>query len=389
MQPENKTRILWLDVAKAYGILFVYYAHVILPFAHKEIAPATLSYRFLSYFTIPIFFLVSGFFVKDRLPDFKIYLIKWFNAALIPYYFFNIFSLIILLTVQLFYKGPLVLVLPFPLPELFLAMIVAGSSVFNGPAWFLICIFITQIIYFFISGFVSKNSKLILSMVVFSIAGYLVSFPLLRPETVAKVIRYFWFIPSALTGIVFFQMGILLRRTEVMRVFNSRKMILLGLFVSGALTLLTFNLNDFSRYGSYWNAVFLNQLIYGNYFIFYFTAITGMAFVIFLSMLTKPGKLILFYGQNTLVLLGLNGIFFHYINPSLHELIKIICNNQNVFLFLAVSIGLAFLELALCYPFIGISNRILKSLVQFSTFVINKNQEARQSSLISRAKKTR
>ena len=370
---KKKERMLWLDVAKAYGILFVFYIHLFERTVYNDLQIGFLEIKFLGSFLIAIFCFMSGYFAKDKLSDFRNFSLRCFNRLVIPTYFFNLVSFVVLILISLFYTGPLIREMNLPMIVKLGGVITAGIPFFNGPTWFLIMLFSIQIIYFFLSSITNNNTKLIISMLMFSIAGYLLApvfeYAMTSISKYFMIIKYFWYIPSAFTGIVFFLSGILVRRTSIIGVFNSRKKILLGLFISLALTLLTFNLNDFAN-SSHYKTVYVNRLVYGNYFYCYFTSFTGIAFVIFLSMLTKPAKIILYYGQSTLVLLGLNGFFYHFINIPLYELVIRHFHDLNYFVLQLICITIVLLQMALCYPFIAIVNRALSVLEKYFTAFI-------------------
>ncbi|KRL65548.1 acyltransferase family protein [Lentilactobacillus diolivorans] len=52
---KNKTRIDWIDIAKAYGIIAVVLGHIL---------PGNLFSQFLYWWHIPIFFIIAGIFLK-------------------------------------------------------------------------------------------------------------------------------------------------------------------------------------------------------------------------------------------------------------------------------------------------------------------------------------
>jgi acyltransferase len=53
---------------------------------------------------------------------------------------------------------------------------------------------------------------------------------------------------------------------------------------------------------------------HGNLLLFPLTALFGFFFLVFLSQTTPANRALLFVGRNSLALLGLNGIFYHFLN---------------------------------------------------------------------------
>ena len=61
----NHKRIFWLDIAKAYGIILVFYGHIIERFEALGISSMSDQRQIIYGFHIPLFFIVSGYFSKN------------------------------------------------------------------------------------------------------------------------------------------------------------------------------------------------------------------------------------------------------------------------------------------------------------------------------------
>ncbi len=362
---KQNTRIEWADAGKCIAMVFVYYGHTCIQFS-DHFPSLMIHGRFLTPMIIPFFFFLSGFILKDQFPIFKIFFLKKFSTLVIPLYFFNIFSLFLLLLMRLFHQGDLVLQFPGSILFKTASLFIAGAPVFNGVCWFLTCLFTVEIIYFFIAPVMKNYRRLMVSILLFSIAGYLMV-PFLKnpalPINVAKFVGFFWYVPTALTAIVFFQIGILLRRTSIMEKFDTNRKIWFGFLLSAIFHLLAFNLN-YMIFETCHSGQYIDRLRFGNYFLFYLASFSGISLAIFLSMLLKSNKIIKIYGKNTLALLGLNGIFVHFIFKwSSNNIIEHYTGSELLFILVLIPC-MTFVELALCFPFFGIINRCLAVLIQ-------------------------
>ena len=67
-------------------------------------------------------------------------------------------------------------------------------------------------------------------------------------------------------------------------------------------------------------------------------------------------------GQNTLILMCLNGIFYHYINPRVAKWVLDTIPGTGINIFL-VGFGMTIASLAVCIPLIYIFNKSVPQLV--------------------------
>ncbi len=364
---QNSQRIAWIDISKSIAIFFVFYYHILHFVIYKDYPHGLIESRFILSFIMPLFFFLSGLVFNDRLLSLKKYFLKSYKSLIAPLYFFNFISLILLICVRLFYQGPLVTEEQGAIIVRILALLIAGLPSFSGPTWFLTCLSSVQVLHFFVTYFSKSNVALILSLVLFSVVSIKIV-PLFNyPGYIVKGLKFFWFFPSALSAIVFFQAGILFRRIAIENILKNKLILLIILFLSGVVVITTFNLNT-SAYSGYWQGAYLNFLNYGNYFLFYIPGFSGAIFFICLSMLIKPYKILLFYGENTLILLGLNGIFYHFLNPLTGQFFINYCKNINWWSFFLLCICITIIQFGLCYPFIGIIKKSLTIFVNRLTF---------------------
>lgn len=109
------------------------------------------SNAFVYAFHIPLFFFLSGMvFSKKRYPDFKSFLLKRVNSLIKPYIVFSVltwivwaaFSYVTHANVESYWM---------PLAETFIAQGSGGFLLHNVPLWFVTCLFVVEIIYYFLA----------------------------------------------------------------------------------------------------------------------------------------------------------------------------------------------------------------------------------------------
>lgn len=139
---RNSKRLDYIDFAKAFGMLLIVWGHIRL---------GDWSNAFVYAFHIPLFFFLSGMvFSKKRYPDFKSFLLKRVNSLIKPYIVFSVltwivwaaFSYVTHANVDSYWM---------PLAETFIAQGSGGFLIHNVPLWFITCLFVVEIIYYFLA----------------------------------------------------------------------------------------------------------------------------------------------------------------------------------------------------------------------------------------------
>jgi acyltransferase len=54
----------WLDVARGYGMFLVFYGHLIERFAALQLPTASVQFKFIYSFHMPLFFLIAGILAR-------------------------------------------------------------------------------------------------------------------------------------------------------------------------------------------------------------------------------------------------------------------------------------------------------------------------------------
>lgn len=287
----NLSRINWIDVARGIGIILVIQGHSL--GAH--------SYRHFIYaFHMPLFFFISGLVFDYKKYSFRQTFKKSAKGILVPYVLFSLLSIALWpLQISNFEWTP-----DFIGKQL-LGIIYANSQTldFNLVLWFLPCLFITKILFAFLSEKIKNTSVLVVFLIGFSLLGYFAF--LYLPD-----LNLPFGIESALTAVVFFGLGSIVRTNYYERLNKvNRKKLFYILCLSIIICLIAAAIN-FSLYGRQID-IRLNNL--GNYFVFYIGAVAGIVMTIAISMLIKQNRVLEYIGKNSLVLFVLHNIVFFFL----------------------------------------------------------------------------
>lgn len=288
----STSRIHWIDIARGIGIILVLYGHLL----------DAASFRFLIYaFHIPLFFFLSGMVFKNYpSKSFMDLLLKNGKQLLVPYVF------IALLTYGLAFVKP-----PFTYHALTdiqnqLFGIAYGNGndgmlAFNVALWFLPCLFITKMIFTFVTRTVFDTRKQILLIISSAAIGILLS-------------HYFqWLklpfgIETALTALVFFAAGFAFKQKEqFIKHWNKNKLTLSAVALSIFLTTALINYNLSGQQVD----MRMNRL--NNDFLFYLSSFSGIALCLMVSIQLKKQAFLEYLGKNSLILFTWHTPVFVYL----------------------------------------------------------------------------
>lgn len=305
-------RVAWVDIARAFGIIAVIYGHTL----------TWDSHRYLLYaFHIPLFFFISGFVHHyKKSQHFKNVLIKSIKNNLIPYFIFALLTFFVVLLSQGF-KGLTLYNFGYQV----LGILYGSGNMhflsFNVALWFLPCLFITKLAFFLLEKISNSKKFLTLSLITFSIAGYISSIYFTE-------VKLPFGLEIALTGIVFFGFGYLSGQRRERITILTKKYWLIILPVAILTCIYTATLN-YDMYG-YQIDLRLNKL--ANYFYFYLAAASGIIACITASMLINRNRVLEYIGQNSLILYVWQWIALSNISRITKEVIIPTNNIQNIYL---------------------------------------------------------
>lgn len=145
-EKESRDRLLWVDVCRGIGILFVVLGHCDPPFI-----------MYIDAFHMPLFFMLSGFLWK-RNPSFKDTLARYTQRCIVPYFLLCFINLILNTVVSvcgvresrniLHYIGGIIYSY--------------GSAKWMpncSPLWFLTALFVALLLYWVLDGIESPTVK--------------------------------------------------------------------------------------------------------------------------------------------------------------------------------------------------------------------------------------
>lgn len=366
--PTPSSRVLFVDIARIYGIALVYYGHIIESYMKAGSSVAAMHYKFVYSFHMPLFFILSGYIANEQLAntEFSLYLKRKVASRLVPYLFLSI-----LLILPTFWTTDFTVGLELPTVEGYVkgiaATVLAGFPYFNIPTWFLICLFVVEMMHYVSSRFLISDSRIILIAFGYYVIGSILAWNagFLRPTNIlsqhGKIFPYFMIL-EAFTGYSLYLVGVYLRRKN----FLAGKMpiitCLLGAFACLVLLYFSYDLNKGMFIIPFYDAVILVASSHGNPILFPLTAALGSVLIMVLAKLTTENKVLLFLGSNTLVIFGLNGVFYHLINDRL-ALWLLSQHSGDFFAILVSGAVIACLSIALTVPFVLLFNHFVPQLI--------------------------
>jgi acyltransferase len=361
---SGKVRILAIDVARFYAMALVYYGHFIERIMLLKNPAAAAQYKFIYSFHLLLFFILAGYVAResDIESGFGKYLKQRFVSRLLPFIFFTA----IFMVLPVFFSGDF-FNLKLPSVQGYIGGLIStvfGIPMFCVPSWFILMMFSVEIVHYGAFRFLKSNSKILIGAVVFYVVGYWfnLKFDIFNPMKQRVVGWNYLFIHEAITMYSFYLLGVYLRRKKFLMEKVSPKIMVPGLIVSFLIVLFTYKLNNGPFNFNYFNSVVIFFSSHGNFFWFPITAIAGSFFVLFLAKITPSQKTIVWLGQNTLILMCLNGIFYHFINPRVAKLVVDTLSGSALTIF-GVGCLMTVASLAFCVPLIYVFNKFVPQLV--------------------------
>ena len=179
-------------MAKALGMLLIIWGHI---------RVNDWSNAFVYAFHIPLFFFLSGMvFSKTRYLGFGSFFRKRVKSLLIPYIFFSILTWGIWSGYSYLTHARVESYL-MPLLQTFIAQGSGGFLVHNVPLWFVTCLFVVEVIYYFLSKLKDKY------IIIISILMAIISYVLINYVTVFDFTLLPWSMEVAMLVIPFYAIG--------------------------------------------------------------------------------------------------------------------------------------------------------------------------------------
>ena len=358
-------RIRVIDIARFYAIALVFYGHFIEELMLLKNPAAAGQYKFIYSFHMVLFIVLAGYVAKER--D-----VEWGPGKFLTHRFFSrflpfIFFTLLMMVPPVFFDGKFFgLVLPSTGGYAKgLVNTIFGLPSFCIPSWFLLLIIGVELVHYGAFRFLKdSNTKILIAAVVFYVVGYLLNLKLdiFNPLKGRTVGWNYFFIHEAITLYAFYLMGIFLRRQRIFMDRMSMKVLGPGAVAAFLIVLLTYRLNNGPFNFHVYNTVVILFASHGHMLLFPLTALAGSALILLLAAMTRAPKTIVWLGQHTFVLMCLNGIFYHYLNPPTAKwvLANIPDSAPGIF---GVGCVMTAASLVLCIPVVFVFTKFVPQLV--------------------------
>lgn len=362
---SSDKRIEVIDVARCYAIALVFYGHFIEELMLLKNPIAADHYKFIYSFHMVLFIVLAGYVAKDLSIEmsFARFARNRFFSRLLPFIFFTFLMMI----PTLFFEGKF-FDLNLPSLEGYLQGLKAtifGLPLFCVPSWFLLLIVGVELVHYSVFRFLrDSDKKIVIAAAVFYIVGYLINLKLdiFNPLKGRTIGWNYLFIHEAITLYSFYLIGVYMRRKGYFSEHIPVKIAGPGALIAFVTVLFTYKLNTGPFNFNVYDAVVIIFASHGHILLFPLTAIAGCLLILYVAALIQAPKLIVYMGQNTLVLMCLNGIFYHYINPPTA---KWVLNNLggSAITITVTGVVTTIISLLLCIPFLYFFNRYLPQLI--------------------------
>lgn len=358
-------RIQVVDIARFYAMALVFYGHFVERFMLLKNPAGFVQYKFIYSFHMMLFFALAGYVARESDLDFDFgnFLKHRFISRLLPFLFFTA----VFMLFPAFFSGDFhQLVLPSVNGYITgLVLTISGIPAFCVPSWFLLMLFSVELVHYCAFRFLrSTNVKIVIAIIGFYVVGYWLNLKLdiFNPLKERDVGYNYLFIHEAITMYAFYLLGVYLRRMKFLVDEVSPLITLPGIVITFLIVLFTFKRNTGHFSFHIYDAVVVMFSSHGHFIWFIVPALAGIAMVLFLARITPPQKNVVWMGQNTLILMCLNGVFYHYINFRVAEwfLSDVSSAFWPVF---GIGFLMTVVSLLACVPFIYIFNRFVPQLV--------------------------
>ncbi len=294
----QKSRIGWIDVARAVTMFCVVLAHILPPCNIRT---------FLYSFHVPAFFFLSGTVFSSR-DSFSKTLIKRFKSIMIPYYFFGLIAIIAFLTLSRFIVSYELNPFWDYLHGLIYGSVKTGKMHFNYHLWFLPVLFSMNIIFYPVhklAVFISKKKRvarfpvmIAVTLLTFALSQLIFNFRTdehlpLGIDTAVRLLPFFAAGCTASEVSAFLSPQKLSRKKKSVYIASS-----LILFI---ITAVLSKLNELKSSPLF--HVNYTRDSYGNRFLFLSAAILGITAVILLSKALPAVKPLTYTGKKSLAVL--------------------------------------------------------------------------------------
>lgn len=322
----KKERVHYIDIAKAFAILFIALGHTIV---HSE--NCTMIFKFLYSFHVVLFFMLSGYTFKIKKNEkITVFLKEKFTRLMIPYFVWAILYLVPYMILGKNIGSTLQTNSSFDLrTQLFNILYGIGASSAlkqNSSLWFLPALFSMEIIYYYVIKFIQKYKKSTPIVVIFSIViGYI---------SALMNFKLPWGINTTLNLGMLFLVGYLAKQYNV---FTKE-----GLFKPYFIIPITI-IGLFACFLNY-KSVSCIDYSYGNFTLCLISGLSLSISTIYISYIISRNKVLEYIGRNTLGALIFHKLVILVFQTKLGIISKLL-RNSNIFIELTLGIIIAILSI--------------------------------------------
>ena len=359
------SRIGFIDVARLYGMALVFYGHFIEELMLLKNPAAASQYKFIYSFHMVLFVVLAGYVAKERVVENRLgdFVKERFFSRLLPFIFFTLLMMLPPLFISGKFYG-------LELPSIAgylkgLQNTVFGIPSFCVPSWFLLLIVGLELVDTASFRFLKQsNGKILWAALLFYVAGYVLNLKLdiFNPLKGRVVGWNYLFIHEAITLYGFYLIGRYLGSKRILAGQVSIKILAPVAVAAFLIVFFTYRLNKGPFAFHVYDAVVILFASHGHILLFPLTALAGCALILCLARLSPAPKILLWLGQNCLILMCLNGVFYHYINPGVARWLLDHFSGAALTVLAAGGI-VTTVSLVLCIPAVYLFERYLPQLV--------------------------
>ena len=318
-----------LDLMKGIAICLVVLGH------HENILT-----NYIYSFHMPLFFLLSGIVHKNE-ENLKYFVKKKIKNLLVPYFLYSISLFIIWFFIGKHYG--MALKEEISTKSVLLGIIYSAnlgeriSLNVVGPLWFLPCLFIVEILFYFQFIFFKSLKKIIIFQI-----GIIILL-----QTLQLKINLPWHIDTAIITTIFYILGYFFKDRILLKTKNS-KILWIGFFLIGIV------LNNIN------GRIDMQSNFYGkSIFLFYITALINIYCFVKIVQSLKSNKIFESLGKNTLIILA-----FHNRGMSIIKFIGLILGKKIIEGYWIIDLLYSVFQILLCsilkIVFLNFKNYYLK-----------------------------
>lgn len=287
----SNNRIEFIDLAKGICILYIVLGHIGVNINFPGLGN-------MINIAMPTFFVLSGLFVKSY-GSVKSFLINKINKILIPFLFFYLLGYSVFYVVNWIEPGLVVSDAKSVLD------VFSQRQYFNGPIWFLLALFWTNIMFCVIHEYLSKEWLRAVVVLLIGVVGmYLGRNDIYLPCVV----------DSAMTALPFFYFGYWLKQSDLLSANRYDKYNWLWVLLLYGVSVGLSWRSGYAHIGFHYNNVV------GNVFVIYLLAVCSVMAVLLLCKIVKRVPFVSYCGRYSIILLCTHHLFYRPIKLVLMNL---------------------------------------------------------------------